>query len=83
MPRCRVVSGPITLPTLRMMLDYVDTPVLVKLKSGLRIKGVLKTYDQHLNIILGDAEEIGETSIRRLGLTLVRGDSVVVITPAA
>ncbi|BAA79491.1 small nucleolar RNP protein Sm [Aeropyrum pernix K1] len=77
------MSGPITLPTLRMMLDYVDTPVLVKLKSGLRIKGVLKTYDQHLNIILGDAEEIGETSIRRLGLTLVRGDSVVVITPAA
>ncbi|BAN89873.1 LSm family protein [Aeropyrum camini] len=77
------MNGPITLPTLRMMLDYLDTPVLVKLKSGLRIKGVLKTYDQHLNIILGDAEEIGETSIRRLGLTLVRGDSVVVITPAA
>lgn len=73
----------ITLPTLKMMLEYVDTPVLVKLRSGTKIKGVLKTIDQHLNLVLGEAEEIGDVASRRLGLTLVRGDSVVVITPAA
>ncbi|MCE4604372.1 MAG: small nuclear ribonucleoprotein (Sm) [Aeropyrum sp.] len=77
------MSSPITLPTLRLMSEYVDTQVLVKLRSGVKLKGVLKTYDQHLNLVLGDAEEISEASIRRLGLTLVRGDSVVVITPAA
>jgi len=72
----------INLPTLRMLGEYLDTPVLVKLKGGTGIKGKLKTYDQHLNIVLSDAEEISEQGTRRLGLVLIRGDTVAVISPA-
>ncbi|MCE4611465.1 MAG: small nuclear ribonucleoprotein (Sm) [Desulfurococcales archaeon] len=78
------MSSPITLPTLKMLAEYLDTFVLVKLRDGTGIKGKLKTYDQHLNIVLSDAEEYrGGELTRRLGLTLVRGDSVVLISPAA
>jgi small nuclear ribonucleoprotein len=67
-----------------MLSEYLDTFVLVKLKDGTGIKGKLKTYDQHLNVVLSDAEEYKNGELkRRLGLTLVRGDSVVVISPAA
>ncbi len=77
------MSSSITLPTLKMLAEHLDTFVLVKLKDGTGIKGRLKTYDQHLNVVLSEAEEYrnGEMT-RRLGLTLVRGDSVVVISPA-
>jgi len=61
---------------------YLETFVMVKLKSGKRLKGVLKSYDQHLNLILNEAEEMGEEGPRRLGMVLVRGDTVVVISPA-
>lgn len=77
------MSSPITLPTLKMLSEYLDTFVLVKLRDGTGIKGKLKTYDQHLNIVLSDAEEFSGENVRKLGLTLIRGDSVVVISPAA
>ena len=77
------MSSPITLQTLKMLADYLDKHVLVRLKDGTGIKGKLKTYDQHLNVVLSDAEEYNrDGQIRKLGLTLVRGDSVVVISPS-
>ncbi|MCE4612938.1 MAG: small nuclear ribonucleoprotein (Sm) [Desulfurococcales archaeon] len=55
---------------------------MVKLKSGKKLKGVLKSYDQHLNLILNETEEMNEERTRRLGMVLIRGDTVVVISPA-
>ena len=72
----------VNLPTLRMLGEYLDKPVLVRLKGGVGIKGELKTYDQHLNIVLSNAEEISDQGTRRLGLVLIRGDTVAVISPA-
>ncbi len=69
--------------TLRMLGEYLDTLVLVKLKGGRSIKGTLKSFDQHLNLVLKDAEEIdGEGNSRPLGTVLIRGDNVVMMSPA-
>ncbi len=68
--------------TLRILMDYLDMPVLVKLKGGRGLKGVLKSYDQHLNILLSEAEEINAEGNRRLGMVLIRGDNVVMVSPA-
>lgn len=56
--------------------------VLVEMKGGRSYRGVLDAYDQHLNLVLSAAEEVvqGGTSARP-GLTLVRGDSIVYISP--
>lgn len=55
---------------------------MIKLRGGKTIRGRLKSYDLHLNIVLDDAEEeVGEGSWRRLGTVLIRGENVVVISP--
>ncbi|MEM2420573.1 MAG: LSM domain-containing protein [Acidilobaceae archaeon] len=54
----------------------------MKLKGGRGIKGVLKSFDQHLNLIIENAEEIEGESTRMLGLVLIRGDNVVLVSPA-
>ncbi len=56
--------------------------VLVELKEGRSLRGVLEAYDQHLNLVLSSVEEEGKEPIGPSpGVTLLRGDSVVFISP--
>ncbi len=56
--------------------------VLVEMKGGRSYRGVLDAYDQHLNLVLSAAEEVVKDVVTpRSGLTLVRGDSIVYISP--
>ncbi|MFP3190272.1 MAG: LSm family protein [Thermoproteota archaeon] len=58
-------------------------PVLIKLKGGREIKGILKSYDIHMNLILQEAEEIQKDgNTRKLGTLIIRGDNVIMISPA-
>jgi small nuclear ribonucleoprotein len=56
--------------------------VLVRLKGGKSLRGRLKGFDQHLNLVLEETEDTTEVeSQRKLGLIIVRGDNVVLISP--
>jgi small nuclear ribonucleoprotein len=56
--------------------------VLVEMKGGRALRGTLDAYDQHLNLVLSGAEEVSaEASAPHPGLTLLRGDSIVFISP--
>ena len=56
--------------------------VLVEMKGGRAMRGTLDAFDQHLNLVLTGAEEVGpESSTPRPGTTLLRGDSIVFISP--
>lgn len=69
--------------TRKLLCDSIGTIVLVKLKGGREVRGKLKSYDQHLNLVLEDAEEIKENgNTRKLGTIVIRGDNVVLISPA-
>lgn len=60
--------------------------VIVKLKNGDEISGILKALDLHLNLWIDEAEIInnrsggGENKVR-LGTILVRGDTIVYASP--
>ncbi len=69
--------------TFNLLKSSLNKQVLVKLKGGRELRGVLKSYDQHLNLMLDEAEEVREGKTRRLGRVIVRGDNVVLISPAA
>ena len=58
--------------------------VLVELKSKRQIVGLLKAFDIHINIVLDDAEERDENGqmVRKLGNVFIRGDMIVLVSPA-
>ncbi len=69
--------------THRVLGDSIGSIVLVRLRGSYEVRGRLKSYDQHLNLVLEDAEEILEDGkTRKLGTIVIRGDTVLLISPA-
>jgi len=67
-------------------LDILDQvlnrePVLVSLKGGREIRGVLQGYDVHMNLVLDKAEEEINGAIQAIGTLIIRGDNVIYISP--
>ncbi|HLI45879.1 MAG TPA: LSm family protein [Geobacterales bacterium] len=64
------------------MQSVMKQPVLIKLKGGREIRGILKSFDAHMNLILEESEEIGKDgNSKKLGTIIIRGDNVVMISP--
>jgi len=55
--------------------------ILVKLKNGEEVTGILKALDLHLNLWLDEAEIIKNDNKVRVGTVLVRGDTIVYASP--
>ena len=62
--------------------NSTDKRILIRLKSGEMITGSLKAFDQHINILLEEAELNGGKDVLRLGKVLVRGDNIILVSPA-
>jgi len=57
--------------------------VIVELKNKTQILGKLKAFDIHINVVLEEAEEHeNEQMKRRIGTVFIRGDAIVLISPA-
>lgn len=56
--------------------------VILKLKNGAEVTGVLQAFDLHLNLWLEEAEERKDDKVIKLGTTLIRGDTIIYISPA-
>ncbi|HDI46924.1 MAG TPA: RNA-binding protein [Candidatus Methanomethylia archaeon] len=67
-----------------MLTESLGKLVLVKLKGGREVRGILRSFDQHLNIVLENAEELfPDKDPRSLGTIIVRGDNVVIVSPVS
>jgi small nuclear ribonucleoprotein len=56
---------------------------LVKLRDGKAIRGKLEDVDKLMNITLSGAEEIStDNKTQPLGVLLVRGDSIIIVSPS-
>src|SRR4030066_2353753 len=68
--------------TTEILEQNIGKIVLVRLKGGKSLRGRLKGFDQHLNLVLEETEDTTNVeSQRKLGLIIVRGDNVVLISP--
>lgn len=57
--------------------------VIVELKNQKQFVGSLKSFDIHINVVLDDAEEREAGEVRRkLGTVFIRGDTIIMISPA-
>ena len=68
----------------KVLDESINKNVLIKLKCGKTITGTLQGFDQHMNLLLDQSEEIpSEGDSKSLGSIVVRGDNVVMISPPA
>jgi|TARA_B100001964_G_scaffold220407_1_gene263421 small nuclear ribonucleoprotein len=66
---------------IRVLDESIGKVVLIKLKGDKIIRGVLQGFDQHMNILLEESEEVTEESSHKLGTIVLRGDNVILISP--
>ncbi|MBI4016839.1 MAG: small nuclear ribonucleoprotein [Candidatus Aenigmarchaeota archaeon] len=60
-----------------------DKKVIVELKNGKQYLGTLRAFDIHINVTLEDTEERAEGQVtRKLGVAFIRGDTIIMISPA-
>ena len=58
--------------------------ILVQLKNDKQLVGTLLAFDIHVNIVLDNAKEMHEHELKRsIGLTFLRGDTIIFISPAS
>ena len=68
----------------KVLDESINKNILIKLKGGKTITGLLQGFDQHMNLLLDRSEEIpSEGESKSLGSIVVRGDNVVMISPPA
>ena len=68
----------------KVLDESINKKVLIKLKGSKTITGMLQGFDQHMNLLLDQSEEIpSEGDSKSLGSIVVRGDNVVMISPPA
>ncbi|MFH0798329.1 MAG: LSm family protein [Candidatus Woesearchaeota archaeon] len=57
--------------------------VIVELKNKVQLIGKLKAFDIHINTVLEEAEEHENGAMKRkIGTAFIRGDTIVLISPA-
>ncbi len=68
--------------TTKILEESLGKTVLVRLKGGKSLRGKLRGFDQHLNLVLEETEDTSDVEkTRKLGSIIVRGDNVVIISP--
>jgi len=69
---------------LDLLNNSKEAEVLVELKSGKEFVGALISFDIHINLILDNTKEMEDGKIKRsIGLTFLRGDTIIFISPAS
>lgn len=68
--------------TTEILEQNLGKKVIVRLRGGRSLRGVLKGFDQHLNLVLDDTENTTNVEdVKKMGLIIVRGDNVVIVSP--
>ena len=66
----------------KVLDESINKLVLIKLKGNKTIRGNLLGFDQHMNLLLDQSEEVpSEGDSISLGSIVVRGDNVIMISP--
>ncbi len=65
-----------------LLNDALNKEILVVLKGDKQIRGKLKAFDIHMNLNLENASQIENGEMKtNYGKVLVRGDSVILVSP--
>jgi len=66
----------------QVLENSIGKTVLIKLRGGRTLRGILEGFDQHVNLVLKDAENVSDPeSVEMIGTIILRGDNVIMISP--
>ncbi len=63
-----------------LMTKNKNKQILLRLRNNKTVKGDLLDFDVHMNLTLGNAEDISEDKTQKLGKILLRGDNILAIS---
>ena len=69
---------------LDMLNQSKGKEILLQLKNEKQVVGTLVAFDIHINLVLENAKEFVNNEMKKsMGLTFVRGDTIIYISPAS
>jgi len=61
---------------------FMDKSLAIKLNGNRRISGILRGFDQFMNLVIDNAiEEVSSEERNEIGMVVVRGNSIVMLEP--
>ncbi|KAH9532993.1 hypothetical protein CY35_18G027600 [Sphagnum magellanicum] len=58
---------------------YMDKKLNIKLNANRNVIGVLRGFDQFMNLVLDNTLEVNGNDTTEIGMVVIRGNSVVMI----
>jgi len=60
----------------------MDKNMIIKLNGNRKISGILRGYDQFMNLVIDNTvEEVSPSERNEIGMVVIRGNSVVMMEP--
>jgi len=63
----------------KILEGCVNKVILIKLKNKRMIRGNLRAFDQHMNLILDKSEDITDNETKTLDYIILRGDNIIAV----
>jgi len=61
---------------------YMDKNMTIKLNGNRKVTGILRGYDQFMNLVIDNTvEEVSANERNEIGMVVIRGNSVVMLEP--
>ncbi len=64
----------------KTLVDCINKVILIKLRNNEIIQGKLQTFDEHMNLIIIESEDITDDKVKNLDKIILRGDNVLIIS---
>lgn len=64
----------------KTLVSCINKVILIKLRNNQIIQGKLQTFDEHMNLILIESEDVTDDKVKNLDKIILRGDNVLIIS---
>ncbi|MCL4350712.1 MAG: LSM domain-containing protein [Candidatus Thermoplasmatota archaeon] len=66
---------------MKLLEENLNRKISLLLKDNRIMEGTLTGFDEYMNMVMDDVEEVGAETTRKLGSVIIRGSNIVRIVP--